>query len=133
MAKRKYTFSMDSPISTSEHETNTGGCVCVCVSTHETNAGGYVCVCVCLSVPLLSCLVSSQSTLCKKPLGAILFNKISKSDMATFFFFFFGKAVSFMRLLAMIPCFSWPLTLLAFLFLLYFFNFFSSHSSVTRS
>ena len=39
----------------------------------------------CVFVPLLSCLVSSQSTVCKKPLGDTLFNKTSKSDIDTFF------------------------------------------------
>ena len=39
----------------------------------------------CVFVPLLSCLVSSQSTVCKKPLGDALVNKTSKSDIDTFF------------------------------------------------
>lgn len=84
------------------------------------------------SVPRLmsSCLVSSQSTVYTKPLRNILFNKTSESDFATLLwkgnFLYASPNCDPIFLLAFdLPFIS--------LFMLYSFNFSSSHSSIIRS
>lgn len=85
----------------------------------------------CWSVLRLSCLMSSRPSVCKKPLGSILFNKTSGFDTVPHFY---GKAISFMCPLAVPPHTALDPSpfLLSLHFFFSLFYFFSSHSSACK-